>query len=84
MKNPQRRITFHLEKLIPHEERQVPVVTVIDGHSHALSFIGGIFGARMITLGVDEFGQSGTRNELYDHYDIGASAIRQAVEYSLD
>lgn len=84
MKNPQLRLTFHLEKLIPPEERQVPIVTVMDGHSHALSFIGGVFGTRMITLGVDEFGQSGTRKELYDHYDIGVSAIKQAVEYSLD
>jgi len=84
MKNPGLRLTFHLEKLIPVEERRVPIVTVMDGHSHALSFIGGVFGTKMITLGVDEFGQSGTRKELYDHYDIGVSAIRQAAEYALE
>ena len=69
----------HLEKLIPAGERRVPVVTVMDGHSHALSFIGGVFGVRTTCLGVDEFGQSGSRQDLNEHYGISASAIRRAA-----
>jgi pyruvate dehydrogenase E1 component len=73
----------HLEKLVPPEERHVPVVTVMDGHSHALSFIGGVFGTKTINLGVDDFGQSGTRKELYDDYQIGEAAIVLAAESAL-
>lgn len=79
MKNPGIRFTFHLERLIPDEERQVPIVTVQDGHSHALSFLGSVFGTKTICLGVDEFGQSGSAGELYEHYDIGVKAISQAA-----
>ena len=79
MKNPGNRFTFHLEGLIPPSERRVPVVTVLDGHSHALSFIGSVFGSQALCLGVDEFGQSGQAEELYDHYQIGVKAISQAA-----
>ena len=75
MKNPKIHSTFHLEQLIPTKERQVPIVTVLDGHSHTLSFLGSVFGSRVLCLGVDEFGQSGSTQELYDHYDIGVKAI---------
>ncbi|MDE2757195.1 MAG: pyruvate dehydrogenase [Acidobacteriota bacterium] len=79
MENPGNRFTFHLEGLIPPSERRVPVVTVLDGHSHALSFIGSVFGSQALCLGVDEFGQSGQAEELYDHYRIGVKAISQAA-----
>lgn len=73
-----------LEELVPPAERGAPVITVMDGHSHALSFIGGALGSRMINLGVDEFGQSGTRGDLYRHYEIDETAIVQAVERALE
>ena len=74
------RPACHLEHLVPEPERGGPIVTVIDGHSHTLSFVGGVFGARSVSLGVDTFGQTGSRQELYDHYGIGVSAVVQAVE----
>ena len=74
------RPACHLEQLVPEPERGGPIVTVIDGHSHTLSFVGGVFGARAVSLGVDTFGQTGSRQELYDHYGIGVSAVVQAVE----
>ncbi len=79
-KNPRIRSTSLLEHLIPEDERKCPIVTVIDGHSHALSFLGAVFGTRTVSLGVDEFGQTGSRQELYQHYGISASAIVEAVE----
>ena len=75
--------SFHLERLIPPAEHKVPVVTVMDGHSHSLSFLGGVFGAKAIALGVDEFGQSGSRSELYDRYEISTEAIVRAVKQSI-
>ena len=79
MNNPGVRFTFHLEGLIPPSERRAPIVTVLDGHSHALSFIGSVFGTQALCLGVDEFGQSGKVEELYDHYQIGVKSISQAA-----
>jgi len=73
------RAAHHLEELIPAEERHCPIVTVMDGHPHALSFLGSVFGARTVALGVDRYGQSGSRQELYDHYQIGVASIAKAA-----
>ena len=65
----------YLETLVGADEEDVPVVSVLDGHSHALAFLGGALGVPQFALGVDSFGQSGTRQDLYRHYGIDADAI---------
>jgi pyruvate dehydrogenase E1 component len=55
------------------------VVSVLDGHSHALAFIGAALGVPQLALGVDDFGQSGSRADLYRHYGIDATAIARAA-----
>jgi pyruvate dehydrogenase E1 component len=65
----------YLEALVGADEEDVPVVSVLDGHSHALAFLGGALGVPQLALGVDTFGQSGTRQDLYRHYGIDADAI---------
>ena len=74
-----RRPRPHLEALVTAEEEGVPVVSVIDGHSHALAFIGSALGVPQIPLGVDDFGQSGGRPDLYRHYGIDAAGITSAA-----
>ena len=74
----------HLGELILPEERRAPIVTVQDGASHALSFLGSAFGARVVPLGVDEFGQSGTRADLYRYYAIDSESIVSAALLALD
>ena len=69
----------YLETLVSAEEEEVPIVSVIDGHSHALAFIGGALGVPQLALGVDDFGQSGTRADLYQHYAIDTPAIVAAA-----
>src|SRR5205809_748711 len=64
-----------LETLVAADEEDVPVVSVLDGHSHALGFIGGALGVPQQALGVEDFGQSGARADLYRHYGIDAAAI---------
>ncbi|GIW06828.1 MAG: hypothetical protein KatS3mg060_1633 [Dehalococcoidia bacterium] len=61
-----------------------PIVTVADGASHALTFLGGVYGAPVVPLGVDQFGQSGTRADLYRQYGIDADAIVAAAFSALD
>ncbi len=65
----------YLESLVTADEEDVPIVSVLDGHSHALAFLGGALGVPQQALGVDAFGQSGTRADLYRHYGIDAEAI---------
>ena len=62
-----------LEQVFP-ADRAVPMVTVLDGHPHTLSFLATIHGVRSINLGVTEFGQTGTLHELHDLHEIGPSA----------
>lgn len=70
--------------LIPMNERYAPIVTVNDGASHALAWFGSIYGAPVVPLGVDEFGQSGTRASLYEHFRIDARGIAEAAFTALD
>jgi pyruvate dehydrogenase E1 component len=65
--------------LVSADEEGVPVVSVLDGHSHGLAFLGGALGVPQIPLGVDHFGQSGSRADLYRHYGVDAAAIARAA-----
>jgi len=73
----------YLETLVSADEEGVPVVSVLDGHSHALAFIGAALGVPQTALGVDDFGQSGTRADLYRHYGIDVAAIVRAAQVLL-
>jgi pyruvate dehydrogenase E1 component len=75
----QRAARPYLEELVTADEEGVPVVSVLDGHSHALAFIGAALGVPQLALGVDDFGQSGTRADLYRHYGVDADAIARAA-----
>jgi pyruvate dehydrogenase E1 component len=78
-----RRPRPYLERLVSEEEEEVPVVSVLDGHSHTLSFLGAALGVPQIPLGVDRFGQSGARADLYRHYGIDAASIAAAARLLL-
>ena len=70
----------YLEEMVTAEEEGVPVVSVLDGHSHGLAFLGSALGVPQVALGVDHFGQSGSRRDLYAHYGIDAPAITRAAQ----
>jgi pyruvate dehydrogenase E1 component len=74
----------HLETLIPEGERHAPIVTVLDGASHALSFLGAAYGAPVVPLGVDSFGQSGTVADLYAQEGIDAQHIIEAALLAIE
>jgi pyruvate dehydrogenase E1 component len=63
-----------LDRLFP-AHRAAPIVAVLDGHPHALSFLGEAAGTRCSCLGVDEFGQSGDVLDLYRHHGIDPETI---------
>ena len=74
----------HLDTLLSPSERRLPLVTVIDGASHSLSFLGSCLGTRTVPLGVDTFGQAGSQPALYDAYDLSPAAIATAALIALE
>jgi pyruvate dehydrogenase E1 component len=67
-----------LDELLP-PERAAPLVTVLDGHPHTLTFLGGVGGVATTSLGVTDFGQSGDVGDLYRHFGIDADTIAGAA-----
>jgi pyruvate dehydrogenase E1 component len=59
-------------------------VTVHDAASHHLAWLGSVFGARTVPVGVDEFGQSGTIRELYGRFDLLPDQIVNAALVALN
>lgn len=54
---------------------RAPVVTVHDGASHHLAWVGSALGVPSVSLGVDSFGQSGRISDLYQAHSLEAGAI---------
>ena len=72
------------EWLIPQNEHHAPLVIVNDGASHAHAWLGSVFGSPIETLGVDKFGQSGSRELLYEYMGINKTAIVDAAMRALN
>jgi pyruvate dehydrogenase E1 component len=70
----------HIERLLAPVPRDAVIVTILDGHPASLSWLGGVLGHRVESLGVDAFGQTGTVADLYRHFDFDAQSIMRAVE----
>jgi pyruvate dehydrogenase E1 component len=69
----------HLTTILKPHERRLPIVTVHDAASHALAWMGGVFGTRVVPVGVDSFGQSGTIHDLYGLFDLLPEQIVNAA-----
>jgi pyruvate dehydrogenase E1 component len=63
-----------LDALFP-PDRAAPIVSVLDGHPHTLSFLAAIRGVPIAGLGVSDFGQSGDVDDLYRYFGIDADTI---------
>jgi pyruvate dehydrogenase E1 component len=70
----------HIESLLARVPRDAVIVTVVDGYPATLSWLGGVIGHRVESLGVDAFGQTGTIADLYGHFGFDAQGIMRAVE----
>jgi pyruvate dehydrogenase E1 component len=73
----------HLATLLQPHERALPIVTVHDAASHHLAWLGSVFGARTVPIGVDGFGQSGSIPELYGEFDLLPEQIVSAALVAL-
>jgi len=67
-----------LEQAFP-AARATPLVTVLDGHPHTLSFLATINRVPHAALGVTQFGQSGSIDDLYRYNGIDTDSIIRAA-----
>ncbi len=72
----------HLARVVGGPRR--PVVSVHDGASHALAWVGAALGVPQIPLGVDRFGESGTIDELRALTATDAGTVVNAALLALE
>jgi len=72
-----------LDELFP-PDRAAPIVSVLDGHPHTLSFLSAIRRVPIACLGVDDFGQSGDVPDLYRAFGIDTDTIVGAATDLID
>ena len=67
-----------LDELLP-PEHGVPLLTVLDGHPHTLTFLAAARGDRIRCLGVTEFGQSSSLDDAHRLHGIDTDTITDAA-----
>jgi pyruvate dehydrogenase E1 component len=70
--------------LIAPGERRAPLVTVHDAAPHSLAWLGSVYGAPLTALGVENYGQSGARGDLYHYYGLDAANIAEMALRAVD
>ena len=75
--------TSHIERILAPLARDAALVTVLDGHPAAHSWLGAVRGQRVVPLGPDRFGQSGDLPDLYREYGLDTDAILDACAQAL-
>lgn len=66
--------TAILDQVFP-AARAVPMVTALDGHPHTLAFLATINLVASVNLGVTDFGQAGTLQEVYRLHGIDTESV---------
>ncbi len=69
----------HADRLLSRLPAHCTLVTAIDGHPATLAWLGGVQGHRIISLGVEHFGQTGRVADLYRHYGLDTASIVRLV-----
>jgi pyruvate dehydrogenase E1 component len=54
---------------------KAPIVSIHDGSSHAMAWLGSALGMPQVAMGVDSFGQSGNIPDLYAMNDLDSGSI---------
>ena len=73
-----------INNILSSDDTKAPIVSIVDGHSHSLAWLGGALKTSIIPLGVSNFGQSGLPSELYKENNIDSDSIIEACFTALD
>ncbi len=77
------RTLSHIERLLAPLAPRAALVSILDGHPAAHSWLGAVRGQRVIPLGPDRFGQSGDLPDLYREYGMDVETILDACAQAL-
>jgi pyruvate dehydrogenase E1 component len=69
----------HAAQLLGALSPTAGLVTIIDGSPGTLSWLGGVRGQRVSSLGIDRFGQTGDLPDVYREYRLDKQAIFDAA-----
>ena len=75
----QQGTTSYLHTLLPHADRRVPAITLLDGHPLTLTWLGAILQAPVKPLGVVNFGETGALQDVYHKHHIDTDAVLDAM-----
>jgi pyruvate dehydrogenase E1 component len=75
----QQGTTSYLDALLPAAERHTPVITLLDGHPLTLAWLGALCNAPLQPLGVMNFGEAGSLQQLYHKHHIDTDAVLAAI-----
>ena len=73
----------HIEHILAPLAPGAALVTILDGHPAAHSWLGAVRGQRIVPLGPDRFGQSGDLPDLYREYGMDVETILDACAQAL-
>ena len=73
----------HIEKTLDSYSRNTALITIIDGHSSSLAWIGSVLGHRVYPMGLNKFGQSGDLDEIYKYTNIDFKSIIDRIAQSI-
>jgi pyruvate dehydrogenase E1 component len=73
----------YLAEFLPGADRQVPAVTLLDGHPLTLAWLGNVLQAPLRALGVTAFGESASLPDLYHKHQIDTDAVLGAITHLL-
>ncbi len=73
----------HAERLLAPLAPGGAIVTLLDGHPAALTWLGSVRGLRVVPLGVEHFGQSGDIPDLYREYRLDIDSVLDACAQAL-
>ncbi len=79
----ERGAVSHIERVLAPLAADAALVTILDGHPAAHSWLGAVRGQRVVPLGPDHFGQSGDIPDLYREYGLDTDAILDACAQAL-
>ena len=73
----------HIETILAPLARDAALVTILDGHPAAHSWLGAVRGQRVVALGPERFGESADIPDLYRAHDMDTDAILEACAQAL-
>jgi pyruvate dehydrogenase E1 component len=79
----ERGATSHIETILAPLAPGAALVSVLDGHPAAHSWLGAVRGQRVVPLGPDRFGQGGDLPDLYREYGLDVDAVLDACAQAL-